>query len=260
MDGQLVLARGDHGRRAAIWNVVTGARIFEIGADDARRESLRASIANVAGRELAFVTTQSRKTALVQHTLPDGREGRWLSTRGMLAFDPERVVGLTGSWIAVYGHGYSEQYDTVVAVDIGVDDVEALQTALREKPAIKQWGYRVAIGPAGAEQVVVYRDAEWTEDDVPEDPDEAFCGIEIWDLRTSAVVERIAHHDDVPAGTNIGANVDHVAIEMPEYVTVFSRRSGSSRRIPCLALDPYRLTVARRDGDQITIDSITDIP
>ncbi len=168
-DGAYVLARGDQGRRFGVWETATGTLLFE-GHDDSRRESVRASLAPIGDHNHAFVATRSRPTALVMRTVPGGLEESWLSTTGMIAFEVQQVQWLGGTWVGVLGHSDGDQFDTVVAVDLQAPESELLQTALRESPSIKDWGFRVAIGPGTNNQAVIFRDAEWDDGDRPDRP------------------------------------------------------------------------------------------
>lgn len=254
-DGAYVLARGDQGRRFGVWDTATGALLFE-GHDDSRRESIRASLAAVGDNTRAFVATRSRPSALVVRMVPGGLEECWLSTIGMIAFEVQQVQSLGGTWVGVLGHSDGDQFDTVVAVDLRARDTELLQTALREPPSIKDWGYRVAIGPGTDSQAVIFRDAEWDHDDVPDDEADAFVGIAVWDLATAKVIQRIPYRGPVAVGAEIGGDASRVAVQLPDHVVWISRVDGVEHRIDALALDPYHLAVAHVDGADIVISSL----
>ena len=243
-DGRYLLARGDQGKRCAIWETGTCTRAVELVGDPARRESVRASLVMVADETFAFVATTARPNIISQYSLASAVEVAWLSTQGLMAFQTDRVISLTGAWIGAHGHLDGEHYDTVVAVDLSSKDPESLQTALRERPSIKEWGYKLAIGPAGDRGVVVFRDAEWEDGDEP-DPDEAFRGIELWDLATTGIIQRISHEGPLAVGGSIGANATIVALEAPDHVALVSRATQESTPIDGAVLDPYALTVAR---------------
>jgi hypothetical protein len=258
-DGHYLLARGDDGKRAQVWDLSNDRRVLALVGDEGRRQSLRASLGTIDGDTYVFITSWTRRHALVLRSLRDGNQQAWLSTSGMIGFGVERVVPLGGDWLAVHGHGDGEYYDTVVAIPAreSLTDVEVLQTALRERPGIKEWGYRVAIGPAEPGRAVVYRDAEWDDDDRPDDPDEGFRGLEIWDLAAREIVERIPHDERVPNGATIGASAPKIAIDMGGHVDVVARPAGGViRSVDALALDPYRLEVALTDGEHVVIAAL----
>jgi hypothetical protein len=258
-DGRYLLARGDDGRRVGVWDVRSGHRILDVPGDGARRRSLRASVGAIAGEPHAFVASRARPRALTLVRLRDGEPRGWLSTSGMVGFGVERVIPLAGDWLAVHGHGDAEPFDTVVAIPAGavLDDVEALQAALREHPSVKEWGYHLAIGPAGPGCAVVYRDAEWSyDDDRPENPDEAFRGLAIRDLAAGRVLQRFSYDGPVSNLATIGADAAAIAIAGDGYVDVVARDGGAVRRIAAFALDPHRLEVARLDGDEIVIAAL----
>jgi hypothetical protein len=257
-DGCYLLARGDEGRRAQVWETGSGRRMLELSGDEVRPESLRASLGAIGGDTYAFVFSWPRRHQLALLSLDDGKQRGWLSTSAMSAFRVERVIPLGGDWLGIHGYRDGEYSDTVVAIPAqgSLDDYDVLQAALLEQPRIWQWGHRVAIGPAEPGRAVVYRDAEWDDENRPDDPDEAFRGLEIRDLAARKVVERIPHDDQVPNLATIGASPTAIAIEMGGHVNVVTRPNGEVRRVDALALDPYRLEVASADGEHIVITTL----
>lgn len=258
-DGRHLLARGDGGRCAQVWELRSNRRLLEIVGDEARRQSLRASLGPIGDDTYAFVFRWSRRYELALLTVSDGEQRGWLSASGMIAFRIERVIPLGGDWLGVHGHRDSEYSDTVVPIPAlaSLDDYDVLQSALRQQPRIWEWGYRVAIGPAEPGRAVVYRDAEWEDDDRPDDPDEAFRGLQIWDLSTRKIIERIPHDEPVPNMATIGASATAIAIDMGGRVHVVARPGGGViRSVDALALDPYRLEVAIVDGEHVVIGAL----
>jgi hypothetical protein len=257
-DGRYLLARGDDGRRAQIWDASSGQRVHAVVGVETRRQSLRASLGAIAGEPHVFVASRARYYELALVALRDGEQHGWLSTSGMIGFIIERVIPLADDWLAVHGHSDGDQFDTVVTIPAAASlaDSEVLQTALRERPSVKEWGYRLAIGPAEPGRAVVYRDAEWEDDDRPDDPDEAFRGLAIWDLAAGRVVQRIPYDAPVANLATIGAGPASIAIEGSGGVEVVARGDGAVRRVAAFAFDPYRLEIARADGDEVVIAAL----
>jgi hypothetical protein len=255
-DGQFILALGDDSKRAQIWETKSGRRVLTLAGDLERRQSLLVDIGAIDAEPYAFVYVRKRPKSLSLVALADGRERAWLSTSGMIALLVDRVISLEPRWLAVRGHGDGEGYDTIVAIPAreSLSDTQVLQTALLDHPRIKEWGYRVAVGPAGAGQVVIFRDPEWDDaDGPPDDPHEAFAGFLVFDLASTLVVERIAYGGKVPDGATIGADRSCIAVETGDGVDVITRATGNRESVDALALDPYRLELLRRDGDALVI-------
>jgi hypothetical protein len=257
-DGRYLLARGDEGRRAQVWEIRSGRRMLELLGDEVRPHSLRANLGTVGDCTYAFAFRWPRRHELALLAVHDGAQRGWLVASGMIAFRIERVIPLGGDWLGVHGFRDGEYSDTVVAIPgrAALDDYDVLQAALLQQPRVWEWGHRVTIGPAEPGRAVIYRDAEWEDDDRPDDPDEAFRGIQILDLPTRKIVERIPHDERVPNLATIGASSEVIAIEMGGHVNVVDRASGAVRRVDALALDPYRLEVAVADGEHVVIAAL----
>lgn len=258
-DGRYVLALGDDSRRARVWEAATARLMLDLVGDPERRQSLRVGLSSSNGETLAWVASTRRKTELFSLAVHDASERAWVSTSGLLSFHVERIVELGSGWSAVQGFRHAEQYDTAVAVRTHamLADPETLQTALRTRPKIGTWGYRVAVGPVTGGQVVFFRDPELDDEEPPNDPDEALTGLMIWDLEQARVVERIAYRrGDVLNGSVLGGNAAVVAVEVGGRIDVVTRRTGEVRQVEGLALDPYRLEVVCVRGESLKIVAI----
>lgn len=254
--GSYLVATGEAGRRVSAWDLATGRCVFAIGDSEQRRGALTGAIATVGDDVWCLTTSRANKSELAVHSLSRGEPVGVFATSAVIGFTVLDVRSLGGPWLGVRGHSDGDQYDTVVAMDATGVRLLALQDALVDQPSVKQWGYRVAIGPASPLGAVVYRDAEWSADDPPDDPNEAFVGFEIWDLRASEVVQRIAYEGPVPLGTEIGADEDRIAVMMTDHVLVVRRDGSGAQRIPAVALDPFRLELAYRDGGELIVAPI----
>jgi hypothetical protein len=185
----------------------------------------------------------------------DGTKQGWLSTAGMIWFKVEQVSPLQPSWLAVQGFIPGEYYDTIVVIraDEVLGDVEVLQTALRELPSVKEWGYRIAVGPVGPTSAVLFRDPEWDEQEPPDDPNEAFRGLVIWDLAACRVIQRIEYDGDLQSGATLGGDEHTIAIQARDHVDLVARATGAVQRVEAIALDPFSLEVASLGAGGVSI-------
>jgi hypothetical protein len=252
-DGQYVLAFGDGHRRAEVWNTASGASVLQVEGDG-RRHSLHGGLAQLGGAPCALTAVRDKTMSITD--LRDRSQPGWLSITGYTWFQVERVVGLSPAALAVIGHIEGEQYDTVLVLPAQavLEDSQALMAALSAQPTIKQWGYVVAVGPVGGDAVAIFRDPQWEDDDVPEDPEEAFRGLVVYDVPRRAVQQRIAY-PAVPRGAALGGDAGRLVIERSGDVEIVSRGAdaGAVRRVAAVALDVHRLEVARVDGDELVI-------
>lgn len=257
-DGRYLLALGDDGKRAQIWEISSGRPLVDLVGDPERRQSLRVGFATIGGELFVCVARASRKTALSIVSLSDAKERAWLSTSGMIGFHVESIVQLGPDWVGIHGFRHAEQYDTVVAIPAGemLNDSEILQTALRERPSVQEWGYRVTLGPAGPGQAVIFRDPEWDADDLPDDPEEAFSGFAIWNLATARVLQRIPQTSTMLNGAVIGSNERLIAAELSAHIEIISRETAEVQSIEGVALDPYSMEIARFEGDTLIVSRI----
>lgn len=223
-----------------------------------RGHSLSGGLATLGDRAYAFVARRNGRMDI--YDLVDGQSCGWLSITGWTWFHVLRVASLADRWLAVRGHRAGEQYDTVVVVpgDQALEDEMAIQMALTQGPGLREWGYQLVAGPVGANQVAIFRDAEWEPDDDP-DPIEAFRGVAVHDLRDGSVV-RIPLELTLPSETTVdatlGGDAQRVVIAHGGHVDVVTRASGVVNRRPALALDPERLEIAWRDGERVIIDAL----
>lgn len=256
-DGRYLLVLGDDARRAQVLEVRSGRRVLEVLGDETRRHSLRIGLGEIAGEMFAFVASRAKPNLLSVVSVRDGTRQGWLSTSGMIGFAVDRVVPLASGWIGFQGHGDGEQYDTVVAVPAPsmLGDVEALQTALRE-PRVKAWGYRVGIGPMTDGCTVTFRDPEWDPADPPDDPAEAFTGLLVHEPASGRLIERIAYDGPVENGVTLGGDDTRIAVEIGGGVDVVARGEGTVTRISAVALDPYRLEVARVEDRTVSLERL----
>jgi hypothetical protein len=229
---------------------------MNIVGDETKRQSLRAGLAAIGDQLFVIIAVRNRDMSI--RTVPDGTEQGWICATGVIWFQVLNFVHLHGQWLAIHGYHGDDQYNTVAAIPLleALQDPMALYGALTEQPCIKEWGYRVAIGPAGQTQAVVFRDPEWDDDDPSNNSTESFCGFIVYDLESKNVIQRIAYEGEIKDGAIIGANDERVAFEAEGGVILVSRVTGRVRRIEGTALDPYRLIIARMDGNTISIVKI----
>lgn len=142
----------------------------------------------------------------------------------------------------------------VVPASAVLSDTQALMTALSEQPTIKEWGYEVGVGPVDHDGLVIFRDPQWEDSDVPEDPAEAFRGLVVYDLPSRTVRERIAY-EAIPRGAMLGGDASRFAIAHPDHVEILARGTvaGRARRVEAVALDPHRLELARISTDELIV-------
>ena len=243
-DGGVVLAFGDRHRRAQVWEAVSGARVLTITGQE-RVHSLHGGLAVIEAVPYAFTATRDATISILD--LRDNSTRGWLSVTGYVWFQVDRVIGLGPTWLAVVGHRVGEQYDTVVVLSarIALNDPMAIVEALTER-SVNEWGYSVAVGPLSDDGAVIFRDPEWSEDDeAPDDPAAAFCGLVLYDLSRGEICERIPH-EAIPTGATIGGDATRVAIEHADHVELIARGTGgATRTVEAIALDPFRMEVAR---------------
>lgn len=255
-DGRYVMALDADGSRGQVWDARTGAPLLALAGGSPHRHSLRAGLAEVSGAACALV--DDRRDVLSVFAVADGRRAAWLNLSGWVGFRVERIVALPAGWLAVHGSRHAEQYYTVALLPghAVLRDTEILQTTLRERTGPSWWGYEIAAGPAGDGQVVIARNPEWDAAQRPDHPDDDLRGFLVWDLAAAAVVQRVPYDGEIPNGGAIGADAHQIAIERNGHVELIARAGGRPRIVPALALDPYRMTVARAERDGIAIAPI----
>jgi len=254
VDGRYLIAREVGGRRATVWDAATGDRVLALESESRQPHTLRASLGELAGEPIVFVYDHGRKD-LVLRSLVDGGERGWWSTSGYTGFRVESVTAIEPGWVGTLGHRDGEQYDTMVVTRATTHAV-VLQNGLAEPGHAQVWGYKVAVGPAGAGQVVLYRNPEWEPDDEPEGPDETLVGFAIYDLASATVLQRLTHEQPVANAVALGADADRIVVAVPQGVRVIDRATAASRELPAIALDPYRLQIARLIEGQVEIVAI----
>ncbi|KAB2891881.1 MAG: hypothetical protein F9K40_18815 [Kofleriaceae bacterium] len=257
-DGRYLLALGDGARRAAVVDLRDGRLVLELVGEEERRHSLRVGFGVIGAHTYVFAGSRARRNAVSLYALDDGAARAWISAVGMIGFHVDRMIPLGPGWQAFLGHGD----DRVVLLPVAVptiemlDDTEVLQTALRE-PRIKDWGYRVAIGPVSGGLVATFRDAGWDDDDRPDDPDEAFRGLAVRMPDSGAAVQRIAYAGEPLNGGELGGDDTHLAIQVATGIDVIERATGRVHRLDGAILDPHRMEVATVDGAAVTVEHVT---
>jgi len=254
-NGTYLMAIDDQGRRGQIWSTANAIPLLELVGGSEHRHCLRSGVAEIGAR--GYALTDATRGALSVFEFERGERVAWLNLSGLTTFEVDRVIQLEPGWIALHGNRYAEQYYTVAIVPIEevFTDPEVLQSVLLARPSPWWWGYQVAIGPATPGQAVIARNPEWEEGD-PEWKDEDLRGFLFWDLARQQVVGRLPWDGAIPNGGTIGADPDRIAIERAGAIDVIDRKSGESRTVPGSALDPYRLTIARRDGGSVVIEPL----
>lgn len=242
-DGRYLLARSADGRAATVWSTATGERVLALESEGKTPQGLRASLGELAGEPIAFVYDHARKN-LVLRSLVDGGERGWWSTSGYTGFKVESVTAIEPGWVGTLGHRDGEQYDTIVVTRANTNAV-VLQNGLAEPGHAQVWGYKVAVGPAGPGQVVLYRNPEWEPDDEPEGPDETLVGFAIYDLATASVVQRLQHEQPVANGAALAADAARVVVQVAGGVRIVDRATGAAHEVAAIGFDPYRLELAR---------------
>jgi hypothetical protein len=118
--------------------------------------------------------------------------------------------------LAIHGCHDDEARDAIVTIPVleSLQDPMVLYDALTEHPNFREWGYRVAVGPAELGQAVIFRDPEWGDEEPPEGPAESFHELMIWDLESKRVVQRIEYSGELGDGTTLGADAERVVIEV----------------------------------------------
>lgn len=252
-DGRFVIALGDDGKRAAVWETGNGRRLIDIVGEENARQSLRAGLI-VVDKEL-FVLRAVRNADMSIIAVADGTERAWIVSTGSAWFHVLRIAQLDEHWLALLGYRGDDQYNTVVAIAAheAMRDPMVLSTALTKSQTAGEWGYRLAAGPAGIGRAVVFRDPDWGDDELPDDPTDAFRGLIIRDLVERRVIQRIEYDADVDFGSTLGADAALIAIAVGDRVDVIERSTNSMRRVMAVALDPYRMEIARIDDGRINI-------
>lgn len=255
-DGSHALALSEDGREGRVWTTDTGGVVRDLEGD-VSRHSLRAGFATIDGR--LFVVADSRRRSLSLVPIDSASDGAAINLSGLATFRLERVVDLGAGFIGLHGSRHAEQYYTgaVLPGRSLLSDTEALQSVLRSSLAPWWWGYELAIGPGPSGQVVVAKNPEWDADQgAPERLDEDLRGFVFWDPTLARVVDRLPWHGPIPNAGTIGADADRIAIERRDGVELISRATGESRVIEAIALDPYRMVIARRRGGGVEVVAI----
>lgn len=256
-DGEYVLGLGDDSKMAAIWEVRTTRRLLQFSGDPEHRQSLRAGLGVFGGDLYGFFYTRNKHVSVIN--VADGTERGWMATTGTFWFHVSRVLTLDDRYLAIQGHHDGEARDAAVAIPAleASRDPMILYSALYEKPSVKEWGYRVAVGPAGQGHAVFFRDPEWEDEEPPDDPTEAFRGIVIWDLNLMRAVRRLEYDGEVESGAAIGANDRCAALTLKDgNIDQVFLETGRVRRVEAIALDPYRMQAARFENGTVTIFSL----
>lgn len=251
--GRYLLARSADGRRATVWNTSTGERLLALESESKLQQQLRASLGELAGEPVAYVYDHGPRR-LVLRSLVDGGERAWWSTSGYTGVKVESVTAIELGWVGTLCHRDGEQYDSVVVTRASADPV-VLQRGLAERGHAQVWGHRVAVGPAGPGQVVLYRDPEWEPDDEPE-PAEALVGFVIHDLESASVVQRLEHAAHVANGAAVAADAARVVVAVAGGVRIVDRATGEAAEVTAIAFDPYRLESARVVEGRVQIASV----
>jgi hypothetical protein len=125
---------------------------------------------------------------------------------------------------------------------------------MTQPDALKEWGYQLAIGPAGQNRAIFFRDAEWGNDDPPDDPAQSFCGLVVRDLRAATVEQRIPLSEgSIRTPMAVGADAARVAIATDESIVVIDRTTGAATSAGALALDPYRMEAAHYEPGAVVV-------
>ena len=256
-DGEYVLGLGDNSKMAAIWEVRTTRRLLQFSGDPEHRQSLRAGLGVFSGDLYGFFYARNKHVSVIN--VADGTERGWMATTGMFWFHISRILPLDDRWLAIQGYHDGEARDAAVAIPaLGASrDPMILYSALYEKPSVKEWGYRVAVGPAGPGHAVFFRDPEWEDEEPPGDPTEAFRGIVIWDLNLMRAVRRVEYDGEVESGAAIGANGTSAALTLKDgNIERVFLETGRVQRVEAIALDPYHMQAARVENGTVTIFSL----
>jgi hypothetical protein len=252
-DGEFVLALGDDMKRGAVWETRTGRKVIELTGAEGQRQSLRAGLVMIQEELCVLVAVKNKDIVILSAT--DGAERGWIATTGMIWFHFEGVIQLDPNWICITGYHDGESRDQIAAMQTSdlLQDPMALYSALVERATVSQWGYEIAAGPAGGGHAVVVRDPEWNNEEPSLDLAESFRGIEIWDLKSNEVVQRINYSDEFDSRAVIGADNTRVVIQSHGHVHVIARENGDVTSVEGMALDPYSLELATIQEDTISI-------
>ncbi len=254
MNGQFLLVLGDDWRRGAVWDTHTGEKVIDLAGEEGRRQELKAGLAIIEATLFIFVALRNKSVRILTG---EGTQHGWLGTTGLLWFHVQHVVQLGADWICITGYNDGESFDNIIAVRTveALRDPMLLYVALVEKEHVTQWGHRIAVGPAGKDQAVVVRDPG-EPDEEPDNPDEFFRGLEIWDLSSAKVLERINYAEEFDNDITIGADQGRVALATADYLRLVERNTGIITRHAGGAFDPYNFEIARIDGETITISKV----
>lgn len=253
-DGAFATALGDEARRAVVWDSATGRQVAAFAGLEGRRHSLRIGVTTCGADPCALVAVWNQPISVVG--LRNGQELSRVATIALVWFHVTNFIEFSSQWVGVQGYLDGEQYDSILAIPSAgmLSDTDALQAAVTDPVAVREWGYKIAAGPVGNSHAVFYRDPEWDDDDPPDDPAESFRGFVIWNLAEKRVEQRIAHKCDVASAGAIGGDGDRIAIATAGRVNLVRRATGETRSIEAIALDPYRLEIARIEADGIIIE------
>jgi hypothetical protein len=151
------------------------------------------------------------------------------------------AMGDRDSVIAL-GYYMDEGKDSLVKVSLSrllKDDEEYLANTLY-RPDLTDYAYRLAAGPSGAEQAVIYRDAEDDEEDDEDDSNgmdlHGFNGIYFRRLSDGAPGQRIPFTTAVTTGDPIFASGSFVALGTRTALQLVDRATGTTMSMPTGAI------------------------
>lgn len=260
-DASHAFAIGGDGRQLAVLALAAPAVAFTLGAADAPRMSMRAGFARLAGAPL--LVAAHKKGELHGYDLARHAPVFWVNVGAPLAFHLDHAVALADDQLALLGHHFSDTLDTleIVTTDELRHDAQTLQNALADRTGVRDVAVGLAVGPCGADSIVIARDPEDSEDRDPDDDDppvgelEGYRGLYVRSLATGAITARIAYAGEIRSGARIGGDARVIAIDHGRRIDVIDRATATVSAITgdVIALDPYRLRIARLAGDAIEI-------
>jgi hypothetical protein len=180
--------------------------------------------------------------------------------RNPSSFYPRFFAPLPGRRLALVGNIFGDSSDSVVTVEIDalLRHTDAVQSALRGQAPIKDRAVQLAVGAAGVDAAVVYRnpeqDEEADDDDDPADLGDIYglAGLYLRNIENGSLIKRLPWSGSATSDSNVAATGDAVAIQVSGGIDLIQLRTGSARHIPGAILDPIVPLVVRVEPEGVS--------
>jgi hypothetical protein len=251
--GRFLLAESRTGDALEVWDLEHDRVAARFGAADARRSTVTGAFLPDAD----VVVVSPSQYELEAYALQDTTRLFAGDTRQPRAFAFERIVPASdGDTLAAVGHYFAEMRDSLLILSITrlTSDPDAAGAATVARKPFHDYADRLAVGPCGPDELVVFRDPgdseepEEDEDEVDDSDLFGYRGLYIRSLSHGGIVERIPYDGPLDSGDPLFATPRLIAVGSRDGLDLVKRgtRTPDVERIPAvaIALDPVQSRVA----------------